>query len=263
MRRARLVVVFVAFFVLLAACTAGGGASAGPTGGKLDGTTWTLTSFLDGATLKDLPEGVYADARFDGTKVAGSAGCNGFSGAYVASGSSLTVTGIASTKMACPPPASTVETAYLAALAKSAAYTATTESLTIFDAGGARLLLFAAAKPGGLTGVSWHATAYNNGKDAVQSVAIGSDPTVVFGTDGTVSGNATCNTFNGPALITGNRIAIGPLISTKMACASAELNAQETAYLAALGSAQTYDILGKRLELRDAGGALMASFEQR
>jgi heat shock protein HslJ len=114
-----------------------------------------------------------------------------------------------------------------------------------------------------MPGVTWHATAYNNGKQAVQSVAIGSDPTALFGTDGTVSGNGTCNTYNGPAMITGNRIAIGPLVSTKMACASDALNAQEAAYLAALEGAQSYDIRGKRLELRDAGGTLMASFEQR
>ena len=263
MRRSSLVVGIVASVVLLAACTGGGGATAGPAGGKLDGTTWTLTSFLDGATLKDLPEGVYADARFDGSKVAGSAGCNGYTGAYVASGSSLTVTGVAATTMACPPPADAVEAAYLANLAKAAAYTATADALTIFDSTGAKLLVFAAAKPGGLTGVTWHATAYNNGKQAVQSVAVGSDPSATFGTDGTVSGNATCNMYNGPAAITGNRIAIGPLVSTKMACASDELNAQEAAYLAALEGATSYDIRAKRLELRDGDGALMASFEQR
>ena len=263
MRRCGLVVGIVASSVLVAACTGGGAASSGPAGGKLDGITWTLTGYSDATTLKDVPEGVYADARFDGTNVAGSAGCNGFHGAYVASGSSLTVTGIASTMMACPPPASTVEAAFLADLARSAAYTATADSLTIFDASGARLLVFAAQKPGGLIGVTWHALAYNTGKQAVQSVAIGSDPTAVFATDGTVSGNATCNTFSGPAMITGNRIAIGPLVSTKMACASDVLNAQETAYLSALEGAATYDIRGKRLELRDAGGALMANFEQR
>lgn len=263
MRRSSLVVGIVASLVLLVACTGGGGASAGPAGGKLDGTTWTLGSSIDGATLKDLPEGVYVDARFDGSKVAGSAGCNGYTGAYVASGSSLTVTGVAATMMACPPPADVVEAAYLANLAKAASYTATAELLTIFDGAGAKLLVFTAAKPGGLTGVSWHATAYNNGKQAVQSVAVGSDPTAIFATDGTVSGNATCNRYNGPAAITGNRIAIGPLISTKMACASDELNAQEAAYLTALGGATSYDIRAKRLELRDAGGALMASFEQR
>ncbi len=263
MRRTGLVIGIVASSVLLVACTGGGAASAGPAGGKLDGVTWTLTSYRDGTTLQVVPDGVYADAQFDGTNVAGSAGCNGFHGTYAASGSSLTVTGIASTMMACPPPASTVETAYLANLAKSAAYTATTDALTIFDAAGAQLLVFAAQKPGGLTGVTWHALSYNNGKQAVQSVAIGSDPTAVFATDGTVSGNATCNTYSGPAMITGSRIAIGPLMSTKMACASDELNAQETAYLAALQGAATYDIRGKRLELRDAGGALMANFEQR
>ena len=78
-----------------------------------------------------------------------------------------------------------------------------------------------------------------------------------------MSGNATCNTYNGPVKIAGNLITIGPLVSTKMACASDALNAQETAFLTALQATETYDIRGNRLELRDANTSLMAEFEQR
>ena len=157
----------------------------------------------------------------------------------------------------------TVESAYLGNLAKTASYTLASDTLTLLDASGAKLLVFGAAKAGGLTGVTWHAIAYNNGKQAVQSVAAGSDPTAVFAADGTVSGNATCNTYNGPVKIEGSLIKIGPLMSTKMACASDELNAQEAAFLAALQATETYDIRGNRLELRDANTPLMAEFEQR
>jgi heat shock protein HslJ len=164
--------------------------------------------------------------------------------------------------MACPPPASDVETAYLANLNKSASFTATADSLTIFDASGATLLVYAASTGPALTQGEWHVTGYNNGKQAVVSVAAGSDPTAVFGTDGTVSGNATCNTFNGTYTIDGDKITVGPLATTRMACATDELNAQEAAYLAALQGAATYQIRGTSLELRDASGATPVTYSQ-
>jgi len=218
---------------------------------------------LASGTLASVPNGVHADATFNSGKVSGSAGCNGFSGTYTTSGSSLSFGPIASTQMACQPPADTVETAYLANLSKTASYTVGGDSLTLLDASGAKLLIYAAAQSGGLTGVTWHATAINNGKQAVVSVAAGSDPTAIFATDGTISGNASCNTYNGPVRIEGNLITIGPLVSTKMACASEDLNNQEAAFLAALQAAETYDIRGDRLELRDSSTALMAEFQQR
>jgi heat shock protein HslJ len=91
---------------------------------------------------------------------------------------------------------------------------------------------------------------------------VGSDPTAVFGTDGSVSGNATCNTFNGTYTIDGHRITVGPLATTRMACATDELNAQEAAYLAALQGAAIYQIRGTSLELRDASGATAVTYSQ-
>lgn len=269
MRRAVTAIGFVVSGLLLAACSSGSGGSStapgsgNPSGGTLEGRTWQLTSYAAGGTFQAVPGGVYVDARFASGRVAGSAGCNGYSGGYHVSGSSLTISQIAATKMFCPPPAGTVETDYLAALARVAAYTASPTTLTIFDDGGATILAYAAAPSGGLTGVTWHAVAYNNGKQAVQSVATGSDPTATFAGDGTVSGNATCNTYHGPATTRANQIAIGPLASTRMACASDALDAQEAAILAALQAAKTFDVQGSRLELRDAGDALMVQFERR
>ena len=168
MRRLSIVVATVAASLVLTACTSGGGSSsAGPTASPtptatLEGGRWTLASYSTGGTMTDVPAGVHADATFTAGKVAGSAGCNGFSGSYSLSGSSLTFGPIASTQMACQPPADTVESAYLGNLAKTASYTLASDTLTLLDASGAKLLVFGAAKAGGLTGVTWHAIAYNN-----------------------------------------------------------------------------------------------------
>jgi len=130
----------------------------------------------------------------------------------------------------------------------------------MYDASGAEILAFTAGASVPLSGPTWHLVSYNNGKQAVVSVETGTDPTIIFGADGTTWGNATCNQFNGRYDANDGTIKIGPLASTRMACPTAEQQDQETAYLAALEAATTYAISGGALELRDASGALQASF---
>jgi len=259
MRRTRLATgVAAATLMLVLGTSSAVLAAGGGTGGTLEGHTWVLKSYAVGTTMTDVPSSVTADATFIGGAVSGSAGCNVYSGSYTASGAALTFGPLATTMMACPSPQDTVETAYLAALGKSATYTATASTLTIYDAAGAEILLYSAGSPAAITGTTWHLRAYNNGKQAVVSVLNGTDPTAVFGTDGQVSGNATCNTYFGPYTITGSTIKVGPLGSTLMACPDAAQQAQETQFLAALQAATTYEVRGLVLEMRDASGAMQA-----
>jgi heat shock protein HslJ len=258
MRRTRFAVGVAAATLLLVMATGSvATAATGGTGGTLDGPTWVLKSYATAGVMTDVPSAVYASAVFKGGAVNGSAGCNVFNGSYTASGAALTFGPLATTMMACPSPQDTVEAAYLAALGKSATYTATADTLTIYDAAGLEILLYNASSPAAITGMTWHLRAYNNGKQAVVSVLIGTDPTAVFGTDGTVSGNATCNQYNGPYTTTGSTIKIGPLVSTLMACPEQD---QETQFLAALQAATTYQVQGLVLELRDTSGAMQADF---
>jgi heat shock protein HslJ len=256
--------------VALAACTSSGGGSsassaAGGAGGELTGKTWVLSTYEQDGTRKEVPAGVVVDATFDGTAstVSGTGGCNRYNGSYTVSGSNLTFGLISSTEMACEEPAMGVEGAYLANLATVKTFTATEDSLTLHDADGTAILAYAAAAAGTLDGVTWHATGINNGQQAVVSVADGTDPTMVYDAAGTISGNAGCNTYSGAAVVDGSSIEIGPLMSTKMACADDAANTQETAFLAALENATTVELVGTHLELRDAEGALQVSFEAR
>ncbi|MEI8334086.1 MAG: META domain-containing protein [Chloroflexota bacterium] len=262
MRRTRLAVGVAAATMLLVLSTgAVAMAASGGTGGILAGPTWVLKSYASGGLMTDVPSAVYADAVFeDGQKggaVNGSAGCNVFNGSYTSNGAALTIGPLATTMMACEAPQSTVETAYLAALGNAATYTATAATLTIYDAAGTEILRYDAGSPSAITGMTWHLRGYNNGKQAVVGVIGDTDPTAVFGTDGQVSGNATCNTYFGGYTTTGSAIQIGPLGSTLMACPEQE---QETAYLAALQNATTYQVQGPNLEMRDASGAIQVMF---
>jgi heat shock protein HslJ len=243
---------------ILAGCTGGGGGS----GGDLVGG-WQLTSQVVGGTMADIPAGVSADATFADGVMSGSTGCNRYSATYAVDGNALKIVLGPMTLIGCQPPASDVESAYVANLETVRTFTATADNLTMYDSSGVAILAYSVLTPASLTGVTWHVTGYNNGAGGVVSTAAGSDPTALFDAGGTINGDASCNTFMGPAAVDGSAITIGPLATTRRACADDGLNAQETAYLAALEGATTYAIHGTTLELRDAGGSLMVSFEQR
>jgi heat shock protein HslJ len=70
-----------------------------------------------------------------------------------------------------------------------------------------------------LTGAPWQVVSIN-GVDAKPS------PTMEFGSDGRVSGNASCNRFSAEFKIDGAKLTFGKAISTMMACI--EPGAQET-----------------------------------
>jgi heat shock protein HslJ len=62
-------------------------------------------------------------------------------------------------------------------------------------------------------------------------------PVVRFEKDGRVAGDTGCNGFFGSYAVDGDRLSIGPLASTKRACAP-PINDQEHNFLAALAGAQ-------------------------
>ncbi len=71
--------------------------------------------------------------------------------------------------------------------------------------------------------------------------------TLVFGEDGTVSGLAGCNNFNGSAELGEGTITFGPLATTRMACTDEGLAQLETDYLGALEGAETWALTGDEL----------------
>jgi heat shock protein HslJ len=248
------------FALVLTACGSAGGDTAG-TGLALERTPWTLQSYDEDGAPVEVAEGVVVTALFDEGQVSGSGGCNRYSAGYTRDGDSLTIDPVASTLMACPEPASSVEAAFLAALARTAAYSTDATTLTLSDTDGATLLTFAEADQAALLGPTWSATGINNGSEAVTSLVADSEVTAVFGDDGTVSGSAGCNTYSGTFTQDGPAITIGPLASTLKACADPDLGTQETQFLAAMERATEYRIDGTTLELRDDSGALQASFQ--
>lgn len=75
--------------------------------------------------------------------------------------------------------------------------------------------------------------------------------TLRFG-GGRVAGSDGCNRFTGPAAVDGERLAIGPLAGTRMACAAGQAGAE--AFGAALVAARRALVRGDTLDLADGAG---------
>ena len=245
------------------AASGSAGASSAPLVTDLAGSSWNLTAFADESgslyPASTAPDQGTLTFNADGT-FSGSTGCNRIAGTYTEDGGNLTMVPGPMTLKACSPDLTTQEQAVVAALPKVATFTAN-QTLELLSSDGIALLDY---EPGtaGLAGTSWTATGINNGKQAVVSAAGVEQVTLVFGTDGTVSGVSACNNYTGSYTTTDpDGLTFGPLASTKKLCEDS-LNQIEQEYLAALANVMTYQLEGSTLTLRDASGATQVAFQQ-
>lgn len=110
----------------------------------LIGTNWTLDSFHTADAVSSVIFGTTITAVFsDDGRVAGSAGCNRYFAQYNITGTSLSISGIGSTKMYCTTPGvMQQETTYLASLDLVKTFTIQGNRLTVSDAKGIPVLSF-------------------------------------------------------------------------------------------------------------------------
>jgi heat shock protein HslJ len=221
---------------------------------------------MDIASMQALTEDAPADAEitiaFDEQQASGSAACNSYFGAYEAGDDgSLRFDALGSTQMACEEPLMTLETAYLAALGEVDGYAISGSTLEL--TGGGRTMTFdevVPPEPLPLTGTAWRLTTVATGTDAVSSTIAGTEVTMTIDEDGTVSGSAGCNRYNGTAIVEGDEVSFGPLATTKKAC-EPDVNAQEQTVLSAMDEVRTASIDGTQLELLDGSGSMLLAFD--
>lgn len=91
----------------------------------------------------------------------------------------------------------------------------------------------------------------------------GGDRFVQFGEEGRVAGSGGCNRFSGSYTQEGDAVHIGPLMSTRMACADAAMMEKEQAWFAMLEKARHVEATTKRLVLKDASGQEIAVLVRR
>lgn len=245
----------------LAGCSSGTGGSGLDDSKALEGKAWKATE-LSPASGPVPVIGVEITAEFASGKVTGNGGVNRYNATYTTqSGNKISISQPAATLMAGPPAAMAQEQAYFQALIKAATFKATADSLELLDSQGTAVVKYVSVQPKALVGTEWEATNYNNGKQALVSLAGSSTITATFGSDGFLSGNASVNQYHTKYTTSGtDGLTIeGPIQTTKMA-GPQELMDQEAAYLAALPKTTKYEIIGDELWLRDSGGAAMAVY---
>lgn len=230
---------------------------------KLSGTVWKWTGSQfsdDKVTTPDDPN-KYLVQFLPLGRVSIKADCNQVLGAYTTEGNQLTITPGPSTLVACPP--GTLGDDFVRQLSNVSSYFFKDGKLILefkFDSGS---MTFAPSAPTGLAGTQWDVVSYNNGKQAVVSLIADTSITLNFGTDGRVSGNASCNNYTGPFDTSGDILHVGALATTFMLCHKPDgVMAQESQYLTALQSAQTYEIAGDTLTIRDGSGAMQVVAKQ-
>jgi heat shock protein HslJ len=246
----RIAVVLVLLTLGLAAC--GEDDSTEPEGPSFEGVPWLLSSGIDVAGRR----AVAPSATFANGTVGGSTGCNRYTAGYTVDGDALDIGEVASTRMACPPPADAVEREYLAALGRVEGWRIEDDDLVLVDADDDEALRYRAATPTG----DWEVTSFLDG-DALASPLPGTRITASFAADETLTGSAGCNSYRASFTIGGGAIEITQPSATRKACAEPEgVMAQESAYLAALPTAVRYRIDGGSLALLSADGTYVVAY---
>jgi heat shock protein HslJ len=94
---------------------------------------WDVTSYYAGTALLSPVAGSSATAKFDGTQISGTGGCNTFSGPYSVDGDTITIGPLASTLRACADPAvDQQEQQYLQALSLAKTFAVSGDRLDLF-----------------------------------------------------------------------------------------------------------------------------------
>ncbi len=105
-----------------------------------------------------------------------------------------------------------------------------------------------------IEGSLWRLLSFANTKGSLSDVLPGSEITVEF-IDGKVGGSAGCNSYFASYQVGTEQLTINGAGSTMMFCTNPEgVMDQETAYLAALEQAASYNLADERLQITDAQG---------
>ena len=249
---------------LIVAVLSGCGSGTAKQDPKLLVGDWTVVSLRSGAALSPVSATEPAPtARFASTTITGSGGVNSYRAEYRTSDAdAIAITLGPITKVAGPPALMAQENAYLSAVADARHYRVTGDSLDLLDNSGARVVTYAHAVPVTLENNLWMCRGYNNGKEAVVSLAASSTITVRFGTDGRLTGSGGVNQYSSNYSASGNSMKIDvPFAMTRMAGPKVLMD-QERAYLSALEHTARFEITGTTLDLWGSGSmGRVATFE--
>ncbi len=231
---------------------------AAPSAPSLDGTKWALAGFGPPDGLTPPVANTHPTLDFADGQVSGSAGCNGFGASFTLDGNTIqfSTEGFMTTLMYCDPAEiMDQETRLLDWLQKAETFEMLGEQLVIHTSEGD--LVFNKAQNTALEGTNWQLSGLVE-NDAVSSTIVDEKITLKF-ENGQVNGSSGCNLYFADYTLDGEKVTLGTLGGTEMACED-EIAQREAAFLTALGQTAGYQIERTTLTLLDANGNALMSF---
>ena len=233
---------------------------------NLRGTNWELASLTVGGVQTRVTTKPRPTLVFDGSRMSGNGGCNGFGGSYTQNANQLQIGMAISTLRACADDnMMKLEAMYLKALGGTVRISSDSSSgLTLTYANGDVLVFTRAATSAAvqvvvaLPGSSWNLSAYTlTGSQRVAVSANPPTPRIAFDKAGRVSGFSGCNGFTGRfSSSSASALQFTEIIGTQRGCGNA-INALERAILRILQGATRYAIDASTFKIFSSAGTLV------
>lgn len=230
----------------------------------LSGTNWQVTSYNNGeggvvSVLPDQP--VTASFRIDGSMV-GLTGCNFYSNEFITEAYRLDIQPVATTSFGCPNDALALQEAqFLAAFGLVGNYQVLFDQMEMRSSDGTLAMTLERLEDLPLVGTRWLLDSYFDGSALLAPIE-GSTVDLNFAEDGTVGGNASCNSYGGSYQTSDSQLTFSQLFQTEMACMEpVGLMEQESAYLSLLNQVSGYSVQGNFLVLLNETGQAVLLFQ--
>ncbi|MGZ8475333.1 MAG: META domain-containing protein [Candidatus Limnocylindria bacterium] len=246
---------FGALLVLvLAAC---GGSGSTPQSDPGDGDPlgdWQLVA----GTVNGQEVPILDDHRItltlEGSRIGGTAACNGYGGTLRVEGGRLRIEDLAQTAMACVDEAAmTAEAIYMSGLANVESIGLDGDELLVQGPGvELRFVELAPPPTADLVDTVWALETLVMGE--VASSVVGEPAILELRSDGTIHGSTGCRAFDGTWVAQGDEIITPTLVTTDEACPP-ELQAADSHVLAVVGDGFRPSVDGGQLTLSNSGGA--------
>jgi len=235
---------------------------------SLKGVTWELVSYDSGRFAQEsVVPGTTISARFEtGGIVHGSSGCNQYCARYESTDTRLLIAAPQYTRESCHTPAGveSQEKIYLIDLEKVRTFTIDGDILKLMDEPGKVTLLFRKGQaPPDATQISWktwHLVSYRDDSGSILQPPGDMVMTARF-LDGTISGFAGCNCYQGPYREDGGAMTIGEPVVTDMNCRNATVKGVEEAFFKNLQHVAAYVGTTENCTLVDGRGESLLVFQ--
>lgn len=223
----------------------------------LAGTMWEMTSVWGGTELIAADPTTIATLVFVDGAAGGSTGCNLFQSTYLIDGDAIVFGALALTGSACDPDYVSQSEAMVQALHAATRFTLSDDRLELLDDEGAVHLRFRPAAQLPLVGIAWRLSWYGEGTAPLD----GSEISLAFSPDGTLTGSAGCNNYSADYQIDRDRLTIGAIAHTEMACTKPEgVMGQEAEFFNAIRETSSFATTLTDLELLNTDGAPIAEY---